>query len=66
MRKSKYTESSKLIAVWKMKEIIYNKTKGMDAGDFFQYVNNSARKISERTEVKPASNTVRVNRKRVA
>jgi hypothetical protein len=50
MRKSKYAESDKLTAVWKMKEIVYNKTKGMEAG----------------TGAKPASSTVRFGKKRVA
>jgi hypothetical protein len=66
MRKSKYAESDKLTAVWKMKEIVYNKTKGMEAGDYFQYVNNAAKNISAGTGAKPASSTVRFGKKRVA
>jgi hypothetical protein len=66
MRKSKYTDSEKLTAVWRMKEIVYGKTKGMDAGDFFQYVNNASKNISSKTGAKPAGSTVRFGKKRVA
>jgi len=66
MRKSKYTESDKLTAVWEMKEIVFNKTKGMGAKDYFQYINNTAKNISAKTGVKPPANTVRTGKKRVA
>ena len=67
MRKSKYTESDKLTAVWEMKEAVFNKTKGMGAGDYFRYINNAAKNISPKTGAKPAAvNTVRTGKKRVA
>jgi hypothetical protein len=64
--KGEYTESDKLTAVWEMKEIVFNKTKRMDAKDYFPYINNTAKNLSAKTRVKPPANSVRTGKKRVA
>jgi hypothetical protein len=39
-----------LKAVWKMKDNVYNKIKGMDSSELFKYVEKETSKILERVK----------------
>ena len=43
MKKNKENLSQMQVEVWKMKDKVYEKTRRMDSGEFFEYIRNKSK-----------------------